>query len=343
MIKIIWVLIGINSLALIVVFLWYLTANQGKRVDTMESGWMTILFLAGIAVILLAALPLWFGHSKFSVIVAGFFSALPLTIVSGIYISNKMPSFKKKKTSAEYYYKDKTQRAIATAIENNDVPLLRNLIVGQDLNIPGEKIEGWDGLNYLHFAINLRSNPQIPLFNDGINKSIIRILIENNSETTSALEDAVNYLPAKMVDLMLDSGADPNVYSKITGDRLLFKAMGTKKEENDIALLLIKHGADVNAKAYGNYGMTPVMYAANNAKTSENWKDVWRVVRYMLEVAHCDYLHVTKDGFSFQGIMRTIRQQAIEKEVTMCPDFDTVVAWLKKNGVDTEPGGKGSH
>jgi hypothetical protein len=337
MIKLIWVLIGINSAALIAVLFWYLSANQGKRVDTMESGWMTILFLAGAAVILLAALPLWFGQSKFSVIIAGFFSVLPLLVLSGIYLSNRMPSFSKKKTNAEFYYKDKTQRAIAAAIESTNVPLLESLIVGQDLNKPGEKIGGSDGLNYLQFAIDLRSNPERPSFNDGINRSIIKLLIEKKVAASPALEAAISYLPLQMVALMLDSGADPNTYSKITGDRLLFKTMGTKKEDNDMALLLIKHGADVNAKAGSNYGMTPVMYAANNAKTSNNWNDVWRAVRYMLEVAHCDYRHVTKDGFSFQEIIRKIRQQAKDENISMCADFETVVAWLKKHDVDTEP------
>ncbi|MEP7257050.1 MAG: hypothetical protein ABI687_01655 [Flavitalea sp.] len=337
MVKIIWILIGLNSLTLIFFILWYLSETNGKHVDTMEKGWSIILLMLGLIVILLAALPLWFGHSRLSIGISAFFAVLPLAIYAGIFISNHMPSFSKKKTMAELYYKDKTQREIAAAIEKADTNLLKELIKGQDMSVQGTRVNDWDGLNYLQFAIKLRSDSIFSPFNDGMSKAVIRILVENGSPTTPALVDATSYLPQDMVKLLLDAGADPNVYSLYTGDRILFSLMGTSKEKNDIAILLLQHGADVNAKAYGNYGMTPIMFSANNARTSESWKDVWRVVRYLLEEKNADYLHVTKDGFSFAEIIRKTREESIEKQITMCPDFMAIVAWLKQHHVDTEP------
>ena len=110
MIKFIWILIGINTIALLVFIGAYFVLTQGKRVDTMERGWTIILAGLGLIVILLAAVPLRVSQSSFSVFVAGFFAALPLVIALGVLLSKKLPSFKKKRTMAETYYKDKTQR-----------------------------------------------------------------------------------------------------------------------------------------------------------------------------------------------------------------------------------------
>jgi hypothetical protein len=337
MVKIIWVLIGINISALFIFIVLYFVNSVGRNVDTMEKGWTAILAILGAVVILLAVLPLKFGHSSFSLYMSAFFAALPLSITLCIVISKNLPSFKKKQTMAELYYKDKTQRSIATAIEQGDTTLLKELIKGQDLNVQGNKVWDWPGLNYLQFAVRLRSNPGNFPFNDTTNTAAIRLLIENGSATTPALAEAIKYVPYETVTLLLDAGADPNTQGYASPDPLLFEAIGTKKQENNIAILLLKKGADPNAKSKNYDQMTPAMFASNNARTSAQWNDVWRVVRYMLEQAHCDYAYVTKDGLSLGGIIRTIRENALKEQKTMAPDFLAVVAWLKEHHIDTEP------
>ena len=73
MIKVLWGLIGLNTLALLVFIAAYFILNSGKQVDYQEKGWTFILAAAGLLIILLAALPLKFGSSTGAIIFAGFF------------------------------------------------------------------------------------------------------------------------------------------------------------------------------------------------------------------------------------------------------------------------------
>ncbi|MEO6000996.1 MAG: hypothetical protein ABIN89_29385 [Chitinophagaceae bacterium] len=329
-VRIIWVLIGLNATALLFFVVFFLSSAEGRNVDSMEKGWTTILFGIGLLVIALSVIPLRFGHSNFSIIMAGIFAALPSFVALCIFLSDKIPSFKKERTNAEIYYKDKTQRSIAAAIEQNDTLKLRELIKGQDLNIQGNRVWDWDGLNYLQFAVRLRSDSKIYV-NDKANTACIRILVEHGSATTPALSEAIKHLPPETISLLLNAGADPNTHGYANSSPLLFEAMGTSRQENDIAILLIQKGANVNA--WNNYDQTPLMAAAQNAGTSAQWKDIWRVVRYLLEEAHADYASTRPDGINFAMIVQeTITKAALEK-VTMPPDFMAVVKWLKDHPV----------
>ena len=326
--KVIWCLIGLNAAALVILFLYFLADSQDRNVDSIESGWTVIIFSLGVVIILLAAVPLYMGKSSFSIYFAGFFAALPWVVGLWILISNNLPSFKKQETMAELYYKDKTQRAIASAIEKGDTVLFQQLIQGQDLNIQGNRVWDWDGLNYLQFAIRLRGSYD-SLFNERANAEIIKLLIKKGSATTPALAEATKNLPIELVRLLLAAGADPNTHGFVNSDPLLFSAIGQKKEENDIAILLIQKGADVNRKNRSE--LTPLMFAANNASTGTGWKDTWRVVRYLLVDAHADYEYTLADGNNFTRIIDSIAQKAAQEKVTMPSDFVAVTEWLKKN------------
>ncbi|MEJ7646105.1 MAG: hypothetical protein WKF87_16035 [Chryseolinea sp.] len=334
-IKIIWILIGMNAIALLAFIGWFLTSSMGRNVDIMEKGWMFVLFGVGLAVVLLAAIPLRVSQSNFSVSFAGVFAALPLVIALGVLISKNLSSFKKNKSLAKTYYQDKTQQGIASAIEQNDTLLLSELIKGQDLNIKGIRVWDRDGLNYLQFTILLRRMTDLFPVDFASNTAAIRLLVKHGSSTTPALCDAVRYVPLETLSLLLDAGGDPNRHSDVTDGPLLFDAIGTDKQQNDKAILLVRKGADVNAK--NGMHFTPVMAAANNAQISENWNDVWRVVPYLLEEAKCDYSYTTRDGNSLQTIIRKIRTDAKDAGKTMPKDFITVVEWLKQHGVNTEP------
>jgi len=333
LIKIIWILVGLNTLALLFFIGAYFVLSSGRNVDTMESGWTFILSGLGLLVILLAAIPLRMSQSTISIVFSGFFAFLPACIALSVFVSKKLASHKKVLTFAATYYKTKTQQAIASAIENNDTVLLSQLIKGEDLNIQGTRVWDWDGLNYLQFAIRLRSNPISFPFNDEANITAIKILLANGCNPTPALPEAVKRLSPEKVALLLDAGANPNVAGFVNPNPLLFDVIGTRKEDNDMAMLLVSKGANVNAK-YDN-DFTPVMFAAFTAGTSENWSDAWLLVRYFLEVANCDYNHVAKSGQSLQTIIRSIRKEARENHIKMVPDFNAVVQWLKLHNVET--------
>jgi hypothetical protein len=264
MIKIIWGLIGLNIAGLIFFVAAYFVINSGKNVSYEEKGWTIILSGIGLLVILLAAVPLRYSQSTFTLVLCGLFAALPLLITAGIIINRKLSSIVKKPDFAATYYKDKTQRSIAAAIEKNDTVLLKQLIKGQDLNIQGIRVWDWDGLNYLQFAIRLRSNTTFFPIDDAANRAAIHILTQNGCATTPALSEAVKYLPPEEVALLLNAGADPNTRGFVNPNPLLFEVIGSSKTANDMAILLLQKGADVN-KIHEN-GFSPVMFASSIGK-----------------------------------------------------------------------------
>lgn len=331
-IKILWTLIGLNTAALVIVAIAFLLSTNGRNVSTMESGWMVILFVVAIIVILLAAAPLHYGRSTFSLIVAGFFALLPLVVYLSVLVSNHLPKFGQAKTMAEFYYKDPAQQRIADAIEKGDTALVKELIKGQDLNIKGTPEKDGDSLSYLEFAIRLLSRREAT-FQEDANEAIIRILIAQGSATTPALSQGIRYLSPDIISVMLKAGGDPNTRSLVSGNPLLFDAIGTEKRRNDIAIQLIQAGALVNSKNAEGY--TLLMFAANNARTSALWADSWRVIRYLIEEARADYTYKTPENVSFISIVKWIQQMAIEEKVTMPADFDAIVRMVENDPEQT--------
>lgn len=334
MTKLIWILSGLNTIALLIFVGAFLLGTNGRPVDTMEKGWTFILFGLGVLTILLAVIPMGLSRSTFSLSVSTFFAALPMVVATYVLLANKFPSQRKDKSMAEIYYDNKIQRSIAMAIEQNDTIRLRELIKGQDLNIQGNRVWNWDGLNYLQFAIRLRGNTNFPV-NEAANIAAIRLLVSQGSATTPALAEGIKRLPAEMIDVLLDAGADPNTRGFVSTGPLLFEAIGASKEEIDIAFLLIRKGADVNLRNEND--QTLLMFAALNAGTSPRWNDTWKLVHHVLEDCNGDYTHTQWDGNNLGRIIRNIRTEAERDSINMSPDFAAVVKWLNIHHVDTTP------
>jgi hypothetical protein len=86
MIKILWILVGLNVVVLIAfIITYFVLSSHAKNADGgLEQSWMGFLVGLGVLVIVFAAIPLRYGHSKFNLVWGGFFAALPLII--GLFI-----------------------------------------------------------------------------------------------------------------------------------------------------------------------------------------------------------------------------------------------------------------
>ena len=73
------------------------------------------------------------------------------------------------------------------------------------------------------------------------------------------------------------------------------------------------------------------MYAANNSRTSKQWFETWRFVRFLLEEQHVDYSYTNPDGSSFSSIIESIKINAENEKVAMPEDFLAVVERLKQD------------
>ena len=80
MVKIIWTLIALNTLALLIFAGGYLLINNGKHVSYEEKGWTIVLSIAGLVFILLAAVPLYFSQSTGTKVFSAIFAFLPLVL-----------------------------------------------------------------------------------------------------------------------------------------------------------------------------------------------------------------------------------------------------------------------
>lgn len=328
MVKFIWILIGINTIALLIFIGSYFVYNNSRQPDSIETSWTFVMAGIGLCIILLAALPLRYIHSTGAVVFSGIIAILPLAIATGMFLSNELSALKKQKTFAETYYTDKTQRRTAAAIEQNDTLLLKQLIKGQNLSIAGTGVPGVESLTYLEFAIQLRSNPTDFPYNEEVNDAAIRILVENGSPPIRSMEEAVRYLSPKIITLLIDKGANPNTAGFSNSDPPLFTVISYNDTlQNEIAILLIQKGADVNAK--NEDGFTPVMYAAYLSGTYEFRFNTWHLVRYLLQDAHADINHTNDNGLTLNSIIQEIVSAAKDKNMVMPQDFNWVVEWLQ--------------
>ncbi|RYY54325.1 MAG: ankyrin repeat domain-containing protein [Chitinophagaceae bacterium] len=329
MTKIIWIFIGLNTTAFLVAIVAFFIVTNGKKIGYMEGGWSIILATASVVLLLLAFLPLRFGDSTFSRVIAGFFAFLPFCVASGIFISNKVKAIRQRsETFASRYYTNPAQLAIANAIEKNDTALLKELIKGADLTAVGVTVHDYYGLNYLQFAVRIRSNPINFPFDDQMNRVTIRLLVQRGSPVTPALYEAIQYLPLSEVSFLLAAGADPNLKAVNGYTNILFATIGSTPKENDAAIMLIRYGADVNVVNEEN--LTVMMRAATSAQTSPNWTDTWRLIRYILEKPGTNYEYVGRDGQTLRSIVSGIKEQAARDEVIMCDNFNFVYNRLTK-------------
>ena len=195
-----------------------------------------------------------------------------------------------------------------------------------DTSIRNTRFEGGRFSVWIFRPCNPINNNWLFLFQG---HSLKTVLIENGSSTTPALAEACKYLSPEEITLLLNAGADPNCAGFPDLNPLLFQVIGDQR--NDIAILLLQKGANVNALNEVKY--TPIMYAVHQAGSSEYWYKIWYLVYYMLEESQADFKYTSPDGTNLAIIINGLRTEVKDKQILMPPDFDLVIKWLEKKKV----------
>ena len=330
-VKILWIIIGLNSAALVACIAMSFSYMEDRNFNKLEAEWMTFLFGLAVIIILLAAVPLYFSQSRVAVLFSGFFALLPLVLYVSNFAYKTWEENKRIIPMSEAYFSDKTQRTIAAAIEKGDVELVKQLIKGQNLNIQGTKVWDADGLNYLQFTCRFRSHPHANPIDTAANTAIIRLLVENGSKTTRALSEGIGSLPIDLITLFLDHGANPNTTRFINDEPLIFGAVGSQKRDVDVAILLVQRGAEINVKNREDVPL--LLYSAINSGTGY-WMETWRFVRFLIENTAVDCTY-DKPGYqNFFQTIHSIEKEAAEKNITMSENFLAVAKWAKSHEND---------
>ncbi|MBN1974174.1 MAG: ankyrin repeat domain-containing protein [Sedimentisphaerales bacterium] len=144
--------------------------------------------------------------------------------------------------SANIDIQDETGRtALYIAVQNNNIDLVKILLSAKaDINIGNNR-----GQTPIDIAVRQNRKEILDLF--------------SRSVTISTLHAAVKLKNMEKVKEFLDKGADVNEYEN--GDTPLLIAVNN--DSNDIAKLLLEHGADPNIGDEGSY--TPLYYAIWNS------------------------------------------------------------------------------
>ncbi|MES2626166.1 MAG: ankyrin repeat domain-containing protein, partial [Pseudomonadota bacterium] len=150
---------------------------------------------------------------------------------------------------------------LADAAQKGDLAVVRKLI--QDgVNVDEPQV---DGATALHWAVNENDEPMSQLLID----AGADVNVRNRVGAPVILSAAVNG-NARILEMLLQAGADPDMQVSATGDTPLMLAARTGIV--DAVDVLLSHGADVNAKeSWGS--TTPLMWAV-----AENHSDVARLL-----------------------------------------------------------------
>ena len=148
------------------------------------------------------------------------------------------------------------QLEMARAIEKQDLPAIRVLSEGLDLNQRSHEGK----MNFLVFAVKQQKLKAIALLMQLGASPTATVLDDNGDEYHAAYSAVAKRLPTDALKVMLDNGMDPNTL--LDGGSILFDA---QTWNNTAAIeLLVARGADVNAT--DNIGNTVLLKSLNGYK-----------------------------------------------------------------------------
>lgn len=125
-------------------------------------------------------------------------------------------------------------------------------------------------------------------------------------------------------ELLLKHGADPNCTSSPGSKTPLFDIIGGQQNEEEIIEVLVRYGADVNAKVYLEQfkdELTPLSLAA--------YVSYWRCCKALLENG-ADPYYKNKDGISIKDYLLQMAKKHGNDEYYKTPDFLQLVEQIKQ-------------
>jgi len=314
--KMLFLLLSFNLIAALIHAIFFI--KGGSFTLNEETYPKLFFFFVALGIVVLAIVLLRIGNYK-ALILGCTFSALPLVFTSALIIAKLDLVIKREHSQALYYYHTSSQQNIALAIEYNNVELLNKLM---NETTGDKKISGYEnGYSYLQFAleINCLKGKQIKSF-----KKILKILLESGIPANDALNVNPNCLSSEYIALLLSYGVDPNVSIK-GKDPIIFSMIGKGEKENAIVLLLIKSGANIDARNLKN--QTPVIVAAQAAVMSPENEGNWELVYQLLKL-RADFTCSATDGSTLGSIIREAKADAARKKQSMPANFFIVSKWM---------------
>ena len=168
-------------------------------------------------------------------------------------------------------------KSLRFAVLRGDPPAVQRAIwLGADINHQIDPDGGFVGLSDELAILSERRYPALPAFGGltplmfaamGTDTEISEILVQAgadldlvNYDGWPALNLAVSFSDASMVDYLLDAGADPNLTAAGNGASALTSAIGAETESVEKVQLLVAAGAGIDSRAFA--GLTPLELAA---------------------------------------------------------------------------------
>jgi hypothetical protein len=310
MIKIVWTLIGLNAL-LFLVCLWEAMA---KNSDPAGNG-MASAFTGLIGIGLFFSLCLMMiSRHPVVLIVSSLLSCGPILIVLSLinsFIGQFIPAKEPEPVPAEAYFSSEKQIALAKAIALIDTVQIRNLVSdGANVNAVEQA-----NITPLQFAIH-----QITKTNEIEIRESIRTLISLGADPDTCLAEAVKFVSAPTIRILLEGGANPNQLDEF-GDPLLF-AVGAYGQP-DVLQAFVENG--VNIHVHNKEGWTPLMRLAYYGN--------WPAMIYLLEQG-ADYTYVTPDGKTVKSLLKEYYTNNGSNPESIPKEYVMVCQWLKKQGIE---------
>jgi hypothetical protein len=175
--------------------------------------------------------------------------------------------------SGRGYFSGPQLREMGAAVVRRDVVALRSAAPGADVNAMGKS-----DMTLMRLAVEEEFSSQPAGESPSSELPVIRALLALGAKPDSGLETATKIKNAKVIQTLLEAGANPNLI--VNQSPVAFSWIAVMPVEN--LRLLVEHGGDLNAK--DDSGIPLVQAAA----AAENWDDVLYLLEKGADVNHTD-------------------------------------------------------
>jgi ankyrin repeat protein len=309
LIKIIWTLIGLNTLLLLYMLWEAMAKNSDPAGNGMANAFTTLI---GVGLFISLCL-MMISRNPAVLVLSGLFSCGPILIgisYVGSWVDKFTPATLPEPPPAEAYFSSEKQIALAKAIVRGDTALIRTL-VSEGASLNGMEQGSTTPLQFALFQINPSNEATI--------RESIRTLIALGADPNPNLAETVKFASAEVTKVFLEGGADPNQTDEFS-DPLFFTVLAYGKQE--VVQAFVEKGANIHI--FTTEGWSPLMHLANYGN--------WPPMLYLLEIG-ADYKHSSPDGKSLESLLKEYYARNGSKRDTLPEGYVVVCQWLKKQGI----------